>query len=129
MLAKRIIPCLDVDRGRVVKGTKFLDLVDAGDPVAVAARILEEGQGIRVRPGLRPARDGHGNEAGVLRVAGDGGLRQSVHVRDVCGSADAHQTRTRLDERRVGQLTVGGSDGKGVGLPTGDGENLIDERA
>ena len=38
MLAKRIIPCLDVDRGRVVKGTKFLDLVDAGDPVAVAAR-------------------------------------------------------------------------------------------
>ena len=34
MLAKRIIPCLDVDRGRVVKGTRFLDLVDAGDPVA-----------------------------------------------------------------------------------------------
>ncbi|WP_273266753.1 imidazole glycerol phosphate synthase subunit HisF [Flexistipes sinusarabici] len=36
MLAKRIIPCLDVDKGRVVKGTKFLDLVDAGDPVLVA---------------------------------------------------------------------------------------------
>jgi cyclase len=43
MLAKRIIPCLDVDRGRVVKGTKFLDLVDAGDPVAVAARYEAEG--------------------------------------------------------------------------------------
>ncbi|MFM8537524.1 MAG: HisA/HisF-related TIM barrel protein, partial [Planctomycetaceae bacterium] len=38
MLAKRIIPCLDIDRGRVVKGTRFLDLADAGDPVEVAAR-------------------------------------------------------------------------------------------
>jgi cyclase len=36
VLAKRIIPCLDVDRGRVVKGTKFLDLRDAGDPVECA---------------------------------------------------------------------------------------------
>ena len=36
MLAKRIIPCLDVDRGRVVKGIRFVSLVDAGDPVAQA---------------------------------------------------------------------------------------------
>jgi imidazole glycerol-phosphate synthase subunit HisF len=43
MLAKRIIPCLDVEKGRVVKGTRFLDLVDAGDPVAVAARYEAEG--------------------------------------------------------------------------------------
>ena len=43
MLAKRIIPCLDVEKGRVVKGTKFLDLVDAGDPVEVAARYEREG--------------------------------------------------------------------------------------
>jgi cyclase len=43
MLAHRIIPCLDVDRGRVVKGTRFLELVDAGDPVAVAARYEAEG--------------------------------------------------------------------------------------
>ena len=35
---KRIIPCLDVDRGRVVKGVGFLDLRDAGDPVELAAR-------------------------------------------------------------------------------------------
>ena len=33
MLKKRIIPCLDVDNGRVVKGVNFVDLVDAGDPV------------------------------------------------------------------------------------------------
>ncbi len=43
MLAKRVIPCLDVDRGRVVKGTNFVQLRDAGDPVAVAARYEEEG--------------------------------------------------------------------------------------
>ncbi len=41
-LAKRIIPCLDVDRGRVVKGVKFLNLRDAGDPVEVAKRYEEE---------------------------------------------------------------------------------------
>src|SRR5262249_11850816 len=38
MLARRIIPCLDVNAGRVVKGVRFVDLVDAGDPVEVAAR-------------------------------------------------------------------------------------------
>jgi imidazole glycerol-phosphate synthase subunit HisF len=43
MLAKRIIPCLDVNHGRVVKGTNFLNLKDAGDPVAVAARYDDEG--------------------------------------------------------------------------------------
>jgi cyclase len=37
-LAKRVIPCLDVDAGRVVKGTRFVDLRDAGDPVELAAR-------------------------------------------------------------------------------------------
>lgn len=42
-LAKRIIPCLDVNDGRVVKGTKFLDLRDAGDPVELAARYDREG--------------------------------------------------------------------------------------
>ena len=43
MLAKRIIPCLDVDQGRVVKGVNFLNLRDAGDPVEVARRYEDEG--------------------------------------------------------------------------------------
>ena len=43
MLTKRIIPCLDVDRGRVVKGTNFVGLRDAGDPVEVARRYDEQG--------------------------------------------------------------------------------------
>ena len=41
-LAKRIIPCLDVDRGRVVKGVRFVDIRDAGDPVELAARYEAE---------------------------------------------------------------------------------------
>ncbi|MDR0716250.1 MAG: imidazole glycerol phosphate synthase subunit HisF [Azoarcus sp.] len=43
MLAKRIIPCLDVNAGRVVKGTNFVDLRDAGDPVEIARRYDEQG--------------------------------------------------------------------------------------
>lgn len=43
MLAKRIIPCLDVTAGRVVKGVKFVNLRDAGDPVELAARYNEQG--------------------------------------------------------------------------------------
>ncbi len=43
MLAKRVIPCLDVDQGRVVKGTNFVNLRDAGDPVQVASRYEAEG--------------------------------------------------------------------------------------
>lgn len=42
-LAKRIIPCLDVDKGRVVKGVKFVDIRDAGDPVEIAKRYNEQG--------------------------------------------------------------------------------------
>src|SRR5260370_42672029 len=43
MLAKRIIPCLDVTAGRVVKGVNFVDLRDAGDPVQIARRYDAEG--------------------------------------------------------------------------------------
>ena len=43
MLLKRVIPCLDVDKGRVVKGTNFVNLRDAGDPVELAVRYQDEG--------------------------------------------------------------------------------------
>jgi len=42
-LAKRVIPCLDIDAGRVVKGVKFIDIRDAGDPVEIARRYDEQG--------------------------------------------------------------------------------------
>ena len=44
MLAKRIIPCLDVTHGRVVKGINFVELKDAGDPVEIARRYNEAGR-------------------------------------------------------------------------------------
>jgi imidazole glycerol-phosphate synthase subunit HisF len=43
MLLRRVIPCLDVDKGRVVKGVEFVDLRDAGDPVELAVRYQDEG--------------------------------------------------------------------------------------
>ena len=43
MLAKRIIPCLDVTGGRVVKGVNFVDLIDAGNPVELAQKYSEQG--------------------------------------------------------------------------------------
>lgn len=43
MLARRVVPCLDVDHGRVVKGVRFTDLIDAGDPVELAQRYNDEG--------------------------------------------------------------------------------------
>ena len=42
-VAKRIIPCLDVDKGRVVKGVNFLNIRDAGDPVEIAKRYDDQG--------------------------------------------------------------------------------------
>ena len=43
MLAKRVIPCMDVKDGRVVKGVNFVNLRDAGDPIELASRYDEEG--------------------------------------------------------------------------------------
>ena len=43
-LAKRIIPCLDVDNGRVVKGVRFVDIRDAGDPVEMANFTMKKAQ-------------------------------------------------------------------------------------
>lgn len=42
MFTKRIIPCLDVNDGRVVKGVNFVNLIDAGDPVAIAEALIKQ---------------------------------------------------------------------------------------
>ena len=64
MLAKRIIPCLDVNHGRVVKGTNFLNLRDAGDPVEVAARYDEEGADELVFLDITASHEDRGDPAG-----------------------------------------------------------------
>ena len=60
MLSRRVIPCLDVAGGRVVKGTRFVDLVDAGDPVELATRYAEEGADEIVYLDISAAPEGRG---------------------------------------------------------------------
>jgi cyclase len=67
MLAKRVIPCLDVDQGRVVKGTNFVNLRDAGDPVAVAARYEAEGADELVFLDITASHEGRDTMIDVVR--------------------------------------------------------------
>ena len=70
MLTKRIIPCLDVQDGRTVKGTKFLNLRDAGDPVELAARYSNEGADELVFLDISASREGRKTFLSVVeRVA------------------------------------------------------------
>src|SRR2546423_9872915 len=90
MLAKRVIPCLDVDRGRVVKGTNFLTLRDAGDPVEVAARYEAEGADELVFLDITASHEGRDIILDVVRRTAEqvfmpltvgGGIRTIEHIR------------------------------------------------
>src|SRR5215510_5651078 len=67
MLAKRIIPCLDVTAGRVVKGVNFVNLRDAGDPVELAARYNEQGADEIVFLDITASSDGRDTMVDVVR--------------------------------------------------------------
>ncbi|HUO08635.1 MAG TPA: imidazole glycerol phosphate synthase subunit HisF [Phycisphaerae bacterium] len=71
MLAKRIIPCLDVDRGRVVKGVKFFDHVDAGDPVEQAIFYDQSKADELVFYDITASHEGRGIMADVVRKVAD----------------------------------------------------------
>jgi cyclase len=71
MLAKRIVPCLDVFNGRVVKGTNFVDLRDAGDPVEIAARYEAEGADELVYLDITASHEGRGIFLDVVRRPAD----------------------------------------------------------
>jgi imidazole glycerol-phosphate synthase subunit HisF len=90
MLACRVIPCLDVDRGRVVKGTNFLKLRDAGDPVEVAARYEAEGADELVFLDITASHEGRDILLDVVRRTAEqvfmpltvgGGIRTIEHIR------------------------------------------------
>ncbi|MBC8870053.1 MAG: imidazole glycerol phosphate synthase subunit HisF [Planctomycetes bacterium] len=92
MLAKRVIPCLDVNRGRVVKGTNFVNLRDAGDPVAVAARYEEEGADELVFLDITASHEGRDIMIDVVRRTAEqvfmpltvgGGIRTIEDIRDL----------------------------------------------
>lgn len=95
MLAKRVIPCLDVDRGRVVKGTNFLQLRDAGDPVEQAAAYDEQGADEVCFLDISASPDGRATIVDVVRAAADqvfvpltvgGGVRTVDDVRRLLGA-------------------------------------------
>lgn len=92
MLAKRIIPCLDVDRGRVVKGVNFVNLTDAGDPVELAKFYNEEGADELVFLDITASSDGRDTILKVVKkVAREvfipftvgGGIKSLDQVREI----------------------------------------------
>jgi imidazole glycerol-phosphate synthase subunit HisF len=92
MLAKRIIPCLDVDKGRVVKGINFVNLVDAGDPVEQAKVYDNEGADELVFLDITASSDGRAIMLDVVRRTAEqvfipftvgGGLRTLKDIREI----------------------------------------------
>ena len=92
MLAKRIIPCLDVDNGRVVKGIRFVSLTDAGDPVAQGKRYDVEGADELTFLDITASSDRRDIVAGLVRRVADevfipftvgGGLRSVEDIRAI----------------------------------------------
>ena len=111
MLAKRVIPCLDVDRGRVVKGTNFLNLRDAGDPVEVAARYEREGADELVFLDICASHEGRDTMIDVVRRTAEvvfmpltvgGGIRTLDDIRNLlnagCDKVSINSTAVRDPE-------------------------------
>lgn len=95
MLAKRIIPCLDVDQGRVVKGVNFVNLTDAGDPVALAKFYNEQGVDELVFLDITASSDGRNTMLDVVKnVAKEvfipftvgGGITSQDQIRKIIGA-------------------------------------------
>ena len=91
-LAKRIIPCLDVDNGRVVKGVHFAEVKDAGDPVELAKRYTEQGADELVFLDITASQQGRDTMKGVVRNVASvidipftvgGGIKKLEDARDI----------------------------------------------
>ncbi|HYX12106.1 MAG TPA: imidazole glycerol phosphate synthase subunit HisF [Candidatus Acidoferrum sp.] len=92
MLRRRVIPCLDVANGRVVKGTRFVDLVDEGDPPELAERYADEGADELVFLDISAAPEGRGTLLDIVErtarrafipLTVGGGVRSVEDMRDV----------------------------------------------
>ena len=105
MLRRRVIPCLDVANGRVVKGTNFVDLVDEGDPPALAERYAHEGADELVFLDISAAPEGRGTLLDIVErtarrafvpLTVGGGVRSVEDMRDVLrAGADKVSLNTR----------------------------------
>ncbi|MCY2966453.1 MAG: imidazole glycerol phosphate synthase subunit HisF [Planctomycetota bacterium] len=111
MLARRIIPCLDVHAGRVVKGTNFLNLRDAGDPVEVARRYEQEGADELVFLDITASHEGRDIILDVVRRTAEvifmpltvgGGIRNVDDIRQLlqagCDKVSINSTAVRNPE-------------------------------
>jgi cyclase len=105
MLRRRVIPCLDVANGRVVKGTRFVDLVDQGDPPELAARYADEGADELVFLDISAAPEGRGTLLDIVErtarrafvpLTVGGGVRSVDEMREVLrAGADKVSLNTR----------------------------------
>lgn len=116
MLAKRIIPCLDVDRGRVVKGIRFVDLFDAGDPVEQGRRYDREGADELVFLDITASSDRRNTVQEMVRRVADsvfipftvgGGIRTLEDMRLILSSGADKITVNTAAIREPGLITEG----------------------
>ena len=112
MLAKRIIPCLDVTAGRVVKGVNFVSLRDAGDPVEIARRYNEEGADELTFLDITASSDQRDIILSVIEaVAGQvfipltvgGGVRKVSDIRRLLNFDQYGRCQQSRSDRRVGR--------------------------
>lgn len=135
MLAKRIIPCLDVEGGRVVKGVHFVNLRDAGDPVELAAFYDREGADELVFLDITASHEGRDTKVELAGRTGDevfipytigGGIGSLDDIRNILkagadkvsvntAAVDDPSLITRAAERFGSQCVVVAIDGKGRG--------------
>jgi imidazole glycerol-phosphate synthase subunit HisF len=122
MLAKRIIPCLDVDRGRVVKGVNFVELVDAGDPVECGKRYDEAGADELVFLDITASSDARNIVANMVRRVADavfipftvgGGIRSAEDIREIL-RAGADKVSLNTAAVRNPELITSGAEKFGV---------------
>jgi cyclase len=122
MLAKRIIPCLDVDRGRVVKGVNFVELIDAGDPVECGRRYDEAGADELVFLDITASSDARNIVANMVRRVADtvfipftvgGGIRSADDIREILRSG-ADKVSLNTAAVKNPELIASGSERFGV---------------
>src|SRR2546426_9822429 len=117
MLAKRIIPCLDVKEGRVVKGIHFVNLRDAGDPVECGLRYSDEGADELVFLDITASSDRRNIVADMVRRVADsinisftvrGGLRDVDDIQEIlrCGADKGSLNTTAVDGPHVVQKSA-----------------------
>ena len=105
MFTKRIIPCLDVNDGRVVKGVNFVNLIDAGDPVAIAEAYDKAGADELVFLDITASSDARNTVADMVRK-----VAEKVFIPFTVGGGIVLYEMAEILPFLLGKVRVGGSD-------------------